>query len=333
MGVGARWMRIGEFARRTSLSVHQLRHYDHLGVLPPGHVDSESGYRYYADAQVQAAQLIALLRSLDVPLADIRRLMVQPSAAPDVLASHRRRLEVRFEEAERRLGLYEELMRGGALIMQVERPVDLQPVQLEGVRVHQPTGQHVVLLASETHQVAIWIGPSEATGIALWLDGQRPERPMTFDLLAALCSTAQLDVRDVAVWQSPNNPQIFLAAIAVEGDGRAQMVDARPSDAINLALRVGAPIFVSRATLERAGRPKSEADVQPPTPPHHVRVVTEDGEHLGEATAFVEPGPGFVAHVFRSFEVTGLRPDEVRVRELADLKRLAVYPRPKPTPE
>ena len=57
---------IGEFARRSRLSVKALRLYDELGVLVPARVDEASGYRYYDVAQLEAARLVAMLRQLDV---------------------------------------------------------------------------------------------------------------------------------------------------------------------------------------------------------------------------------------------------------------------------
>jgi PPM family protein phosphatase len=66
---------IGAFARRSRLSLKALRLYDELGLLPPAHVDAETGYRYYAAAQVDRARLIGLLRRLDMPLARIGRVL------------------------------------------------------------------------------------------------------------------------------------------------------------------------------------------------------------------------------------------------------------------
>ncbi len=67
---------IGEFARRSRLSVKALRLYDELGVLVPTRVDEASGYRYYDVAQLEAARLVAMLRQLELPLAAIKDLLV-----------------------------------------------------------------------------------------------------------------------------------------------------------------------------------------------------------------------------------------------------------------
>jgi DNA-binding transcriptional MerR regulator len=68
----ANLMPIGRFARAVRLSVKALRHYDDEGLLVPALVDRQTGYRYYARDQARDAVMIAMLRSLDLPLASIR---------------------------------------------------------------------------------------------------------------------------------------------------------------------------------------------------------------------------------------------------------------------
>ena len=65
-------MSIGEFARRSRLSAKALRLYDELGLLLPARVDEDSAYRFYEPGQLKQARLIAALRELQVPLADIK---------------------------------------------------------------------------------------------------------------------------------------------------------------------------------------------------------------------------------------------------------------------
>jgi DNA-binding transcriptional MerR regulator len=65
-------MSIGEFARRSRLSAKALRLYDELGLLAPARVDEDSGYRFYEPGQLKRARLIAALRQLQVPLAEIK---------------------------------------------------------------------------------------------------------------------------------------------------------------------------------------------------------------------------------------------------------------------
>jgi DNA-binding transcriptional MerR regulator len=94
---------IGGFARRVRLSVKQLRSYDDLGLLAPAYVDPDSGYRYYHRGQARTAITIALLRSLDVPLADVHELLVadEPRSAA-LLERQRQRIEHELERVPRR---------------------------------------------------------------------------------------------------------------------------------------------------------------------------------------------------------------------------------------
>jgi DNA-binding transcriptional MerR regulator len=97
---------IGEFARRSRLSVKALRLYDELGVLAPARVDQVSGYRYYDAAQLEAAHLVAMLRQLDLPLAAIKELLVCDAVdAAEQIAAHWRKVES-AHDARRELADY-----------------------------------------------------------------------------------------------------------------------------------------------------------------------------------------------------------------------------------
>jgi DNA-binding transcriptional MerR regulator len=75
-------MSIGEFAGLSRLSAKALRLYDELGLLPPARVDPGSGYRWYAAGQLDSARLVASLRQVGVPLAQIRLILsLEPEAA------------------------------------------------------------------------------------------------------------------------------------------------------------------------------------------------------------------------------------------------------------
>jgi protein phosphatase len=80
-------MSIGEFAKRSRLWPKALRLYDQMGLLVPARVDSASGYRFYDVGQLEPARLVAALRQLEVPLAEIRIILGwiprrPPSASP-----------------------------------------------------------------------------------------------------------------------------------------------------------------------------------------------------------------------------------------------------------
>jgi DNA-binding transcriptional MerR regulator len=75
-------MSIGEFARLSRLSAKALRLYDELGLLPPAQVDPDSGYRWYAAGQLDNARLVASLRQIGMPLAQIQLILsLEPEAA------------------------------------------------------------------------------------------------------------------------------------------------------------------------------------------------------------------------------------------------------------
>jgi uncharacterized protein len=125
---------------------------------------------------------------------------------------------------------------------------------VESVRVHMLSSRHVVILkeadAERERYLPIWIGPWEASAIAMRLQGLTPERPMTHDLFAATIDA--LDGRVSRVVISDLADETFHARIQLERDGTAAEVDARPSDALALAVRVGASIFCSESVLDQA---------------------------------------------------------------------------------
>lgn len=97
---------IGEFARRSRLSIKALRLYDRTGLLRPAEVRPDSGYRRYAPRQLYAARLIVLLRRLDMPLAQIAEILAAPAPdAADRLGSYwtgvEQRLAAQRELADR----------------------------------------------------------------------------------------------------------------------------------------------------------------------------------------------------------------------------------------
>jgi bifunctional DNase/RNase len=124
---------------------------------------------------------------------------------------------------------------------------------VESVRVHTMSTQHVVILkeAVRDRYLPIWIGPWEANAIALKLQGVSPERPLTHDLFAK--TLAELGVTVTRIVVSDLADETFRARIVLDQGGQAKEIDARPSDAIALALRAGVPIYATDAVLDRAG--------------------------------------------------------------------------------
>jgi effector-binding domain-containing protein len=103
---------IGRFSRLTRLSVKALRLYADTGILPPAHVDEDSGYRYYSWRQADQATVIRLLRSADVPLDEVRVLLAEPTAdgALARLAEHRERFERHAADVRSALSLLQTII-------------------------------------------------------------------------------------------------------------------------------------------------------------------------------------------------------------------------------
>jgi uncharacterized protein len=131
--------------------------------------------------------------------------------------------------------------------------VRVAPNGEEGPRLAAP--QRIVLLSDKVggRTLPIWVGPPEGDALALHVvRASPPPRPMTMDFVVRLVEATGGRVERVVVSSLREN--VFYAAVHVAaGDGPVHEVDARPSDGINLALRVGAPIFVDEEVLEAAG--------------------------------------------------------------------------------
>jgi bifunctional DNase/RNase len=119
-----------------------------------------------------------------------------------------------------------------------------------GVRVELPTNQPIVLLreVDGDRYLPIWIGAVEATAIAYEQQGVKPARPLTHDLLRDLLTALSAPLRAVEIVELKDS--IFYADLLI---GDSVRVSARPSDAIALALRVGAPVRCAEQVLDEAG--------------------------------------------------------------------------------
>ncbi|HPA71038.1 MAG: bifunctional nuclease family protein [Spirochaetes bacterium] len=117
------------------------------------------------------------------------------------------------------------------------------------------TGAPVVLL-KDLHGddiLPIVIAPLEASMIAIELEGKKPVRPLTHDLIVQLLKEFRHELKSISIHDLRNN--IYFASLNLESGGTALDVDCRPSDAIAVALRTGAPIFVSRKVFALAMGP------------------------------------------------------------------------------
>lgn len=113
---------IGQFAQLTHLSVRTLRRYHEAGLLVPASVDPSSGYRYYLGEQIPSAQVIHRLRELDMPLAEVGRVLAtQDSAArAELLAGHLQRLESELDRTRAAVTALRTLLSPDAAELRVE---------------------------------------------------------------------------------------------------------------------------------------------------------------------------------------------------------------------
>jgi bifunctional DNase/RNase len=131
---------------------------------------------------------------------------------------------------------------------------------VESVRVHMLSSRHVVIL-KETEQdryLPIWIGPWEASAIAMKLQGLTPDRPLTHDLFASALEGLGVRVERVVI--SALAEETYHARLHLERDGQVFEIDSRPSDALALAVRTGGRIFASELVLEQAALGAGEGD-------------------------------------------------------------------------
>jgi DNA-binding transcriptional MerR regulator len=124
---------IGRFGRLANLSPRQLRYYHALGLLTPAAVDPSSGYRYYAEAQRTTAELIALLRSIDMPVPEIQSLLADrsPDNVRAVFDRLRTSIEERLEHAREMLDRIDGLVPEEAVMEQRQTRFPFEAFSLE----------------------------------------------------------------------------------------------------------------------------------------------------------------------------------------------------------
>ncbi len=125
-------------------------------------------------------------------------------------------------------------------------------MKVNGLAIDSASKMPVVILTDKEEKrfLPIWIGVYEADAILVAIESIEVPRPMTHDLIKAILETMDAAVERVAITEITNNT--FFAKIYLLKDGKEKEVDSRPSDAIALALRMGAPIFVSENVIMEA---------------------------------------------------------------------------------
>ena len=157
------------------------------------------------------------------------------------------------------------------------------PLDLVGVRVELPANQPIVLLRDPDsgRYLPIWIGGAEAMSISSHLEGEIPPRPLTHQLMVDTLAALGADLE--AVHLTDLREGTFYAELHLHLDGREVVVSSRPSDAIAVAIRVGAvPILVdedlfSRVAIELGDVDgEDEPDVDPEEEVQRFRAFLED---------------------------------------------------------
>ena len=138
-------------------------------------------------------------------------------------------------------------------------------MKVEGLTLDPLTNMPIIILKDSTGERAlpIWVGIFEANAIALEIESISTPRPMTHDLLRNIEQGMKAEVKHILVNELKDNT--FYAVISVDYNGDTLSIDSRPSDAIALALRVKAPIFVEEKVIEAAKSiemPESDSKVE-----------------------------------------------------------------------
>jgi len=134
----------------------------------------------------------------------------------------------------------------------VTQTSDEVEMQIRGLMMDPVTNMPIVVLKDQATETVlpIWVGVYEANAIALEMEKTTTPRPMTHDLLQNMARGLNAEVRKVVV--SELRDDTFYAVIWMDHAGETVTMDARPSDAIALALRWDCPIYVNRHVLENS---------------------------------------------------------------------------------
>ena len=135
-------------------------------------------------------------------------------------------------------------------------------VTVHRIGLDQSSDQAVILLGDLTRTtfIPIWVRTSEATAIAIPIQGIQSPRPMTADLVVKLIDEFEADVVMAVV--NDIRDEIFYASLVLNKGGQLIEIDCRPSDAIAVALRKSAPIYIEEKVMAEAGIAGDESEIQ-----------------------------------------------------------------------
>ncbi|MFZ3086204.1 MAG: bifunctional nuclease family protein [Candidatus Hydromicrobium sp.] len=138
--------------------------------------------------------------------------------------------------------------------MKNKKNSNLIKMTLEGVRIELPSQKPILLLKEENgnRYLPIWIGPFEASAIALEMSNIKTPRPMTHDLIINIINNLKISIDNIEITDIRDNT--FYAIINIKNtDRKVVRVDSRPSDAIATAVRSKCDIYVAEHVLESGG--------------------------------------------------------------------------------
>lgn len=134
-------------------------------------------------------------------------------------------------------------------------------VSIDSIRVSLMSQQRIVILkdTESDRYLPIWIGPCEADAITVELQEVEVARPLTHDLLKSVITDMGAEVAYITVNELRSD--VFYARVVINANGKQLEVDSRPSDAIALAVRTSAPIYVDESVMDKAAiRPEDEVE-------------------------------------------------------------------------
>jgi RNA polymerase sigma factor (sigma-70 family) len=283
--------RFGPWLYGITVNLAKMRHRSRAAARPHhGGAEDHPGYALSPEQVLEARELAELVRdALDVlPPREREAVLLHygegltSSEMAAALGERAGTVRVRLHRARRRL--HERLLELAPQIRPDKKEAEMVEVTVDDVVVRlaeeEGNGQpvvgpmRIVLLKEKSGEriLPIWVGAPEGDALALQLGGEAMPRPLTADLMAKLLEAAGAEVERVVVNKLRDNT--FYATVAVVSAGKTEEIDARPSDALNLATRIGAPIYVADEIMAKAVTEDLES------------VLTEEEASLG-----IEPSP------------------------------------------
>ncbi|WP_067508146.1 MerR family DNA-binding transcriptional regulator [Actinoplanes sp. TFC3] len=247
---------IGEISRASGLGISALRYYDRAGVLVPAAVDPATGYRLYAETQILAARLVAGLRRVSMPVADIGRAVAElpdPDAVRKILDEHQVRLEDGLTEARRELSRLHRLLAAGhhleeTTVTQINMPAEALVTALDAVRFAASTDpalpmingillevepETITLVATDRFRLAVAGSPARVTGPPV-----RVVAPLPFAdaLRPLLTGDVALDVTPEAITVSTPAGRLDATPLTVDFPDHRRVIsnDSHPARRISI---------------------------------------------------------------------------------------------------